>query len=71
MTDEFDRAQDLEMAERNAMVDKVRKNNATVTYSHCQDCGDEIPQARRQVKGVTRCVRCQKEFEARQARGLK
>lgn len=38
--------------------------------SHCQDCGDEIPQARRKIKGVTRCIDCQEEYELTIKRGL-
>lgn len=30
----------------------------------CEDCGEPIPEARRQaVPGCTRCVRCQEKFE--------
>jgi len=34
--------------------------------THCVECGDEIPEARRQaVRGVRRCVACQSEVDAR------
>lgn len=30
----------------------------------CEDCGGEIPAARREaVPGCTRCIRCQEQFE--------
>ena len=30
------------------------------SLTHCEDCGEEIPEARRRaVPGVRRCVRCQ------------
>ncbi len=32
----------------------------------CEDCGEEIPEARRRaVPGVRRCVRCQSEADSR------
>jgi len=32
--------------------------------THCEDCGEEIPQARRQaVPGVRRCIACQVEAD--------
>jgi len=35
--------------------------------THCEDCEEEIPDARRQaVPGVRRCVRCQEEADADQ-----
>ncbi len=36
--------------------------------THCEDCGDAIPERRRQaVPGVRRCVRCQEEDDRQQA----
>jgi phage/conjugal plasmid C-4 type zinc finger TraR family protein len=61
--DDFDRAQDLEMAERNALISKQRQKLKTVSLSHCEDCGGEIPEKRRAVKGVTRCISCQQDHE--------
>jgi len=57
--DDFDRAQDLEMASRNVLIANQRLNIKAITLSHCQDCGDAIPEQRRAVKGVTRCIDCQ------------
>ena len=35
--------------------------------THCQECGEPIPESRRQaVPGVRYCVSCQSELEARQ-----
>ncbi|EPC01412.1 hypothetical protein L861_05390 [Litchfieldella anticariensis FP35 = DSM 16096] len=32
------------------------------SLSHCEECGDEIPQARRDaIKGVRLCIGCQSE----------
>ncbi len=37
------------------------------SLTHCTECGEEIPEARRQaVPGVRFCVRCQEELEKRQ-----
>ena len=34
----------------------------------CIECGDEIPQQRRQlIKGVQRCIHCQELFERKRA----
>ena len=34
------------------------------SLTHCEDCGEEIPEARRQaVPGVRRCVACQSEAD--------
>lgn len=36
------------------------------SLTHCEDCGEEIPEARRRaVAGVRRCVACQSEADAR------
>jgi phage/conjugal plasmid C-4 type zinc finger TraR family protein len=35
------------------------------SLTHCEDCGEEIPEARRRaVAGVRRCVACQSELDA-------
>ena len=37
------------------------------SLEHCEDCGEEIPEARRlAVPGVRRCVACQSEADAEQ-----
>lgn len=36
------------------------------SLSHCEECGDEIPQARREaIKGVRLCIACQSEHDKR------
>ena len=38
------------------------------SLSHCECCGEEIPQARRQaLKGVRLCIACQSERDQRSA----
>ena len=39
--------------------------NATSNFE-CEDCGGEIPAQRRALGGVTRCIQCQTNFEAKQ-----
>lgn len=36
------------------------------SHHECDDCGEEIPAQRRTLGGVTRCIQCQTEFEAKQ-----
>ena len=61
--DQFDRAQELELASRDAAIAAQRKKQANVTYSHCVDCGDAIPKERQALGGVRRCVGCQEYLE--------
>ncbi|MCB9556874.1 MAG: DksA/TraR family C4-type zinc finger protein [Deltaproteobacteria bacterium] len=36
--------------------------------THCEDCGEEIPLARRKaVAGVRRCIPCQQEHDSEQS----
>ncbi len=45
--------------------DKTPKGES---LTHCQDCGDEIPAARREaIKGVRRCVQCQEDVDKNEA----
>ncbi len=37
------------------------------SLTHCEECGDDIPEARREaMPGVRYCVKCQSELEKRQ-----
>jgi len=42
-------------------IARVRAGLSTrPSLSHCSDCGEEIPEARRKaIAGVTRCIDCQ------------
>lgn len=71
MTDVFDRAADLEEAQRqDALQAQARRaglDGKTVadSASHCRVCESRIPVARRRaVPGVQTCVVCQTELEA-------
>ena len=61
----FDRAQALEQRQRDqaiaAQLARVRSTGPSLT--HCEDCDREIPEARRALGGMTRCVPCQSTFE--------
>lgn len=50
------------------VADEVKRARARLAagqgQSHCADCGEEIPEARRRaVPGVRRCVECQGELD--------
>lgn len=56
------------------MADKYMKDSlagcrrqiptGAVSKTHCEDCGEPIPEARRKaMPGCTRCVECASEFE--------
>ena len=36
-----------------------------VAETHCQECGEEIPEARRRVSGVRTCIECQSARDSR------
>lgn len=67
MTCPFDRAQALEQRQRDQAIDaalaQARARSTGPSLTHCEDCDDEIPEARRAFGGITRCVSCQSAFE--------
>jgi phage/conjugal plasmid C-4 type zinc finger TraR family protein len=65
----FDRAQALEQRQRDQAIaaQLAQARPAGPSLTHCQDCDNEIPQARRALGGMVRCVSCQSTFE----RGLR
>lgn len=66
MTDQFDRAQQLEEMQREIALKKHRTFKA-VSRLYCEDCDAPIPEKRRQmIQDVTRCVTCQELEEKRQ-----
>ncbi len=48
-------------------VERARRAlRAGESLSHCEECGEPIPEARRQaVPGVRRCIACQSEADSR------
>ncbi len=57
-----------ELAERRLemTIQNMRINHAAVSATHCRDCGEEIPERRRElVAGCQRCADFQEEEELR------
>ncbi len=67
MADVADRAGEL-IEEREAAALAARKQFIGESETHCVECDDEIPERRRALGGVTRCVSCQEIHEARGGR---
>ena len=66
MTDQFDRAQQLEEMAREIAIKKHRTFKS-VSRVDCEDCDAPIPEKLRQlIPGVSRCVTCQEIEEKRQ-----
>ncbi|QEY23520.1 MULTISPECIES: TraR/DksA family transcriptional regulator [Neisseriaceae] len=65
MTDIIDKAAENEAVFLAEALYKARRfETVDASTYECEDCGDTIPEARRQaVRGCTRCVLCQEYFE--------
>lgn len=70
MTDDIDRAQDLEARQRDTALRRqatragLQGKTMTDSATECQDCEKPIPEARRcAVPGCQRCVKCQTIYE--------
>ncbi len=52
----------------NDEIKRARKNvPCGVSLEYCEECGEEIPEARRQaIPGVRLCIRCQEEADREQ-----
>ncbi|HAT4412608.1 TPA: TraR/DksA family transcriptional regulator [Klebsiella oxytoca] len=62
----IDQATELEELQREAAIAKCRINHNAVSATHCCDCGEEIPDRRRElVAGCQRCADCQEVEELR------
>ncbi|BBV67832.1 hypothetical protein STW0522KLE44_42200 [Klebsiella sp. STW0522-44] len=73
MTDVFDRASDLETAERERALTShlTRIKEQPEHYGFCNDCGNDIPEERlNATPDVVTCFTCQSIREHRRARGL-
>ena len=63
MADEIDRAQEYQTTDIAHAVARV-KRYAGVSATHCEACGDQIPNARRAaLPGCQNCVTCQEELD--------
>lgn len=64
MTDQIDEAVALSEAERETLIARAADQVAQPGSIHCEDCADEIPEARRAAAPfATRCIHCQTKFE--------
>lgn len=62
----IDQATELEELQREVSIAKCRINHNAVSATHCRDCGEEIPDRRRElVAGCQRCVSCASDIELR------
>ena len=61
----FDRAQALEQRQRDQAIAAQRAvaRPSGPSLTECQDCDQPIPEQRRALDGMTRCVPCQTLFE--------
>ena len=66
MADIIDNASTLEDLQRDAALSMHRLNHSAVSATHCEECDEELPEARRKAyPGCTMCVSCQGEQELR------
>lgn len=73
MTSEIiDQASALEEMMRDHAIQAHRLNHSAVSATHCEECDEELPDARRKAyPGCKMCVECQGEQELRnKQRGL-
>ncbi|MBJ9110050.1 TraR/DksA family transcriptional regulator [Citrobacter sp. FDAARGOS_156] len=69
MADIIDNASTLEDLQRDAALSMHRLNHSAVSATHCEECGDNLPEARRKAyPGCTMCVSCQQDEEKRNRR---
>ncbi|MFP2308691.1 TraR/DksA family transcriptional regulator [Citrobacter braakii] len=70
MADIIDNASTLEDLQREAALSMHRLNHSAVSATHCEECGDNLPEARRKAyPGCTMCVGCQSDMELRKKIG--
>lgn len=64
-----DLAHELMESRLNEFIEQTRSKlpeEGVESLDECEDCGDEIPEARRNaMKGCTRCIDCQELFDSR------
>lgn len=67
--DIIDNASTLEDLHREAALSMHRLNHSAVSATHCVECDEELPEARRKAyPGCTMCVDCQDDAEKRNRR---
>ncbi|HAW3351334.1 TPA: TraR/DksA family transcriptional regulator [Escherichia coli] len=72
MADMIDTAAEIEELQRNAALSVHRIDRSAVSAEHCEECGEDIPEARRiAVPGCQTCAECQGIIELkRKQRGM-
>ncbi|TDX14820.1 TraR/DksA family transcriptional regulator [Buttiauxella sp. BIGb0552] len=61
--DIIDNASELEELHRNAALSRARLNEHAISATHCRECDEELPEARRiAIPGCQLCASC-KEIE--------
>lgn len=71
MSRQIDHACELEERYRQAALDNQAKQNypQRPSASHCQECGEPIPEARRKAaQGCQYCIECQERLEHAKAK---
>ena len=67
--DIIDNASTLEDLHLEAALSMHRLNHSAVSATHCEECDEELPEARRKAyPGCTMCVDCQDDAEKRNRR---
>lgn len=67
--DTLDAASELTQQRIEMAVAAHRLNHSAVSATHCEECGDNLPEARRKAyPGCTMCVSCQQDEEKRNRR---
>ncbi|HIB5753611.1 TPA: TraR/DksA family transcriptional regulator [Klebsiella pneumoniae] len=62
----IDQANELAERRLEMTIQNMRINHNAVSATHCRDCGEEIPDRRRElVSGCQRCVSCASDIELR------
>lgn len=62
----IERAEELELRQRDAAVQRIRNNLVGLGEDFCVTCGERIEEARRMaLPSAKRCVDCQTSHEAR------
>jgi phage/conjugal plasmid C-4 type zinc finger TraR family protein len=74
---EYNNEEEAEIAQLNSIITnqnaigkvqaELAKQRSQPSLCECEECGEEIPEARRLAqRGVTRCIYCQELFERKQ-----
>ncbi|EOW0915814.1 TraR/DksA family transcriptional regulator [Klebsiella pneumoniae] len=62
----IDQANELAERRLEMTIQNMRINHHAVSATHCRDCGEEIPERRRElVAGCQCCVSCASDIELR------